>query len=612
MKLILQKMKKTVRGIFFIVSLCCWAGYSQSKDLCPVPSENTPQQSQVCFFALNGPDESKAVKKEYIQQNGSVCSYCLNSEGKAEKCPKDTKVVKEFYACSKDGAGGNVSRAFEEMTKERCDGLVISGHHLGYYTGGKTKQDGDREAGSETLDLSFLEELSCFKEGDGNNCREWFSNIKYVHLHGSYTAGRDIESGTFDHKVLKKMKDYSDSHWRVADVRYLNREYASTVSQHNPLQSRYLRMFPESLVFGWTGHAPTIGQGSPQQIVNHMKTLGSILEPDTDNKMNSFVNQLSDLNEPEARDEACNRWSNSKNIAFLYDGNGEDQKKREESAVGCHLSEAIRNKNKSAMKDSLASILGEGCKDSSPCRLLQQNMNRIFAINKDHPEIFNSIDKNHQGILLNGLEDILSDADSGFVNKANALYLYKQLGGAKLADKEKEFFTSINDFYADKLGYSKEDRVYKEMLAELIWKNNLGQTLSDDSTGGGKELINKLITQFDNDDLEDQALLIEAATLSEPTEEGQEIINSLVNKDEITYLDLDYIGLQIQNKRYKNFHFLNNDKIDQKTYGDIVSRIVDVSLKKCIKNPLQGIELKHNLELNEEYEKAFNEDCHGT
>ena len=140
--------------------------------------------------------------------------FLLFKEQKREECPKgnNAPVVKEFYACASDGVGGNVSRAFEEMTKQRCDGLVISGHHLGYYTGKKTKQD-DRKAGSETLDLKFLEELSCAKEGSEYDCRKWFSKIKYVHLHGSYTAGRTIDPGSFDQMVLDKMKSSKDSNW---------------------------------------------------------------------------------------------------------------------------------------------------------------------------------------------------------------------------------------------------------------------------------------------------------------------------------------------------------------------------------------------------------------
>ena len=164
MKNIFQFIKTSL--IFSIAVFCLWAEFSQAKNLCPVPPApeegSPPPQPQVCFFALNGPDESDELyytaiyeklveegsikkkenvsseeRREYLEENGiikrdgGVCSHCLNSAEAEEvrKCPEgdNAQVVKEFYACAKDGAGGNVSRAFEAMTKQRCDGLVISG-----------------------------------------------------------------------------------------------------------------------------------------------------------------------------------------------------------------------------------------------------------------------------------------------------------------------------------------------------------------------------------------------------------------------------------------------------------------------------------------------------
>ena len=642
MKNIFQFIKTSL--IFSIAVFCFWAEFSQAteeaKKMCPVPpAPEEGSQPQVCFFALNGPDESDELyytaiyeklveegtikKKEnvspeerkeeleakgIIKRDGGVCSHCLSTEKvesaeKVRKCPEgdNAQVVKEFYACGADGAGGNVSRAFEKMTEQRCDGLVISGHHLGYYTGKKTPQE-DRKVGSETLDLKFLEELSCIKEGDGKsfNCREWFSKIKYVHLHGSYTAGREIESGDFDQMVLDKMKSSEDSKWTANSSGVINREYASTVSQHNPLQSRYLRMFPKSLVFGYSGEALTIDQSSAKQIIDHMKALGSILSEKPD-QLKSFLSWLGDTNEQSIIDDICDLWDGSNgNEVFRYDGD-----KGAESEFGCQLSEAIQNKND--IEKPLNNIL-DSCSDQSPCKLLHQNMNRIFAINNDHPDILKNLEPKQKKILLENLSTISLDKNSGFVNRANALYLQKQLG-YESKDEEKEFFTYINTFY-DSLeeDSSTEAKVYKEMLAEVIWKNNLGQTLEEEN----KDLVTGLIEKFKRDDFADQALLIRAATLSQPSGRGKKIINSLP-RSEINSLDTDYIALQIKNKRYTNFHFLNDDKIDQKTYEDIVGNILDISLARCIKNPLQGFDLKMNdKSINGrklQYDTSFNKDC---
>ena len=68
-------------------------------------------------------------------------------------------------------------------------------------------------------------------------------------------------------------------------------------------------------------------------------------------------------------------------------------------------------------------------------------MNRIFAIINDYPEVLNSLRRKQKNTLLKGLNFILDDKNSGFVNRANALYLYKQLGSYEnLKIKRKEIF----------------------------------------------------------------------------------------------------------------------------------------------------------------------------
>ena len=573
MKNIFQFIKTSL--IFSIAVFCFWAEFSQAKKVCPV---NNSSQPQVCFFALNGPEESEFIKAQkggFITIREGLCSYCLNHKGKMSSCEVRGTLVREFYSCpSKDEkGGGNVSRAFEEMTKQRCDGLVISGHHLGYYTGGKTKQDDNRKAGSETLDLKFLEELSCAKEGSEYDCRKWFSNIKYMHLHGSYTAGRDIESGNFDQAVLGKMKEYSNSNWTVKSANYFNREYASTVSQQNPLQSRYLRMFPKSLVFGWSAQAETIKQGSAQQIIDHMKKLGSFLKEEPD-QLKSFLSWLGDTNEQSIIDDICDLWDGSNsNEVFRYD---ENNKKLKESEIGCQLSEAIRNKNKEKIKEPLENILQDCKRRNSSCRLLKQNINRIFAINSDYPEVLNSMGKKQKNTLLKGLNFILDDKNSGFVNKANALYLYKQLGSYEnLKEREREFFEDIDSFYST-LEPSKESRVYKEMLAELIWKNNLGQTLEKEN----KYLVTGLIEKFEEDGFRDQALLIEAATLSDQLLSADQLVEGdKKNNPDRSNLMGRWLGLQIQNQRHKNLGLSEDLSLDN--YERLSYRIIQSGVSVC-------------------------------
>ena len=401
--------------------------------------------------------------------------------------------------------------------------------------------------------------------------------------------------------------------WKADEAHYLNREYAATVSENNPLSNRYLRMFPESLVFGYSGEALTIDQGSAQEIVDHMKAVGNILQPQEEDGLSSFFTWLNSSNSKSIPD-LCNDWEKRKVFNNYHQKKNEvfqaDPDQSGAGDMGCALSEAIRNKND--IEKSLNSILN-GCLNKSPCKLLHQNMNRIFAINNDYPDILKNLEPKQKKILLENLSTISLDKNSGFVNRANALYLYKQLGSYEnLKEREREFFKYINTFY-DSLekDSSTEAKVYKEMLAEVIWKNNLGQTLSqlddkgklvidDDST-----LVNNLIEKFNgeknDEDLQNQALLIEAAVFQKPfTDEGKKLMNNLKDRAKAPKdkeLLINHIGLQMQNKNHDDFlsglgwekkdesalWTIKDTGIDGKSYYSILLRIMQAGIKKMYK-----------------------------
>ena len=488
---------------------------AEKNNLCIVDDKASPQ---TCFFALNGPDESQNINNQerripVQEEKDGFCFHCLNEEGISISCQSSSEktAIKEFYACK----GGSVSEAFEKMTKERCNGLVISGHHVGYYTGTKTKQLGHREAGQETLELNFLENLSCLKEEGSSNCQEWFSKIKYVHLHGSNTAELNIKPGNYDQTIRNKMRKYpSDTKWETYKARHINREYASTLDESNPLTSRYLRMFPQALVFGWSGQARTIEQGSPQEILNHMKAVGKIARTkgvsSENNNLNAFLDWLS---EDHNGGDFCteNSWAENrgddllKNKLFSYEG---DKNLSTERQLGCDLSNALRQGSvdniKKVLKKITATCATKENKINCQNRLLSQNISRVISLfNKD-----SNLTQTEQKSIAQSVLDLFKDYDMNdvsIVRDADQIVLYKKLfilssskpsheelvNDEKLIKYEEKLIERINNEYS-KLGDTKVDLVYKRMLAELITKNFIGKTLANTKDSPLGEFIQKL------------------------------------------------------------------------------------------------------------------------
>ena len=494
-------------------------------NLCVVNENAKPQ---MCFFALNGPDESKAISNdtpESISSEDGLCFHCLDEAGKRISCKTSSKeiTIKEFYACK----GGSVSKAFEKMTKQRCDGLVISGHHVGYYTGKQTQQTGTRDKGRETLELDFLENLSCLREEGASNCQEWFSKINYLHLHGSNTAGLKIEPKNYDKAIQNKMKKYpskdkdKQNPWKTGEVRHINREFASTLDESNPLTSRYGRMFPQALIFGWSGQAKTIEQGSPQEILNHMKVVGKIArDKGVSNHKDNLVAFL-DWLPGDKKEDVCTEknWIENRgegllnNKLFSYEDDKNLSKERE---LGCDLSNALRQENIKKIEEALKKIIKncEGQEQSCRHRLLNQNISRMISLFNKGSNLNEEDQKSIAGLVLNLFKDYDTKSVS-IVRDADHIVLYTKLlklikpnadQKDKLAEYELALIKRINSIY-NSLGKDDTDQVYKEMLAELIWNNNIGQTLDIKASDSPANIFIKNL-EPDDDKIGYQSILV--------------------------------------------------------------------------------------------------------
>lgn len=224
---------------------------------------------------------------------------------KVNKFSKTPIVVHEFQ-----GEGDDPKEAFRNMMQEqkRCDGLVISGHHTGAW-GGKR---------GNSLNLDFLEEISCEKE-----FQDWFSGVNALWLQGCRTLGvGEITSENADSDMMnpefhtQRVGDALDEDALTQRISDLNMEFSATLDQDNPLSSRYLRLFPQAKVFGWTKTAPGEGAHSEYSIPFHMAHIsklmkdefpGDPLKPEFDSKtagnyLDALSLALSNLNK---KDKAC-------------------------------------------------------------------------------------------------------------------------------------------------------------------------------------------------------------------------------------------------------------------------------------------------------------------
>jgi hypothetical protein len=234
--------------------------------------DSAPMEGTICFFSLNNVKEEVLAQKFITQINKQTGSKFK---------------VKEYMA-----SGSNPEESFKQMVAsgEKCDDLVISGHHTGAWL---TPQPDIK------LTVEFLEKLSC-----DPNYKDWFANIKSLHLQGCRTLGvgkiTKIEAGnqefSADHhtsRVNGAIMDGTDD--LPQDVSGMNHEFTNTLDQDNPLSSRYLRVFPKATVFGWTRSAPGENSKSENSLlyhITHMARLTNALNRD------ALINPLQDAFTP--------------------------------------------------------------------------------------------------------------------------------------------------------------------------------------------------------------------------------------------------------------------------------------------------------------------------
>lgn len=226
--------------LVFAALLISSSGFAQSRS------------ARICYFSLN--NEKEFVETQKLAQ-------------KLNQATGSNITVKEFMP-----KGGNPNEAFRKMVAsgEKCDGLVISGHHYGAW-------EGNRANGK--LKLDFIEKLSC-----DPRYKEWFKNINSLHLQGCRTLGvgeivSDDPAYSADANTARVNRHVLEDNTREdveAGVQELNHEFTNTLDQENPLSSRYLRTFPRATTFGWTKSAPGEESKSELSLLYHIAHMADV------------------------------------------------------------------------------------------------------------------------------------------------------------------------------------------------------------------------------------------------------------------------------------------------------------------------------------------------
>lgn len=220
--------------------------------LITAPAFAADEPMRICHFSLNSDDEFRETKT-FLDKLNKVSPTPIEVK---EFMPKGSKPEESFLKMVKSGV--------------RCDGLVISGHHTGAYSGKLAKGK---------LSMDFMESLSCKPE-----YAEFFQNINAAWLQGCRTLGvgeiqTDDDQGDAQFHMNRVGAVVEEDHLPQT-YGELEMEFTNTLDQDNPLASRYLRLFPNGKLFGWTKSAPGEKSKSYMSLLYHMAQTSKRLEAD--------------------------------------------------------------------------------------------------------------------------------------------------------------------------------------------------------------------------------------------------------------------------------------------------------------------------------------------
>ena len=243
----------------------------------PVFSETNDNKFHVCFFELDNTVTSQNFKNRIKSSTETQTSACKK---KQEFSSKNTVV--HCYQPQGDSGSKDFERMIQEVTQagDRCDGLVVSGHHTGNWYGKKG-----------SLALKKMEDLSCKPK-----YRDWFSNVKALWLDGCNTVTDNIITSDISGSPTDRLlptpdsetarvvgKEHSADKIKRKHIANTSQAYTASLDKNTPLSSRYLRMFPHTQIYGFNGAAPEGDKKRSESfIITHLSLIGKALQAEED------------------------------------------------------------------------------------------------------------------------------------------------------------------------------------------------------------------------------------------------------------------------------------------------------------------------------------------
>ena len=413
----------------------------------------------ICYFSLNNEMELTEMQK-FIRKANQHTNYPIS--------------VREYLT-----EGDSPEESFQKMVESgvRCDGLVISGHHTGAF-GGK------RAVGS--LSIDFLEKLSCDEK-----YHKWFSQVNALWLQGCRTLGvgeivideEEESSADYHTRRVGAILEADHLEQSIAD---LNIEFSATLDQDNPLDSRYLRVFPGATVFGWTKTAPGERAGSAYSIPFHIAHISKLTnDPPTfplnnpikgawtkESSVQYFSSITGVLNGSESGAECQQRAVQ----AWKAHGNVQNQTKEYgfyNPDLNAHLPlkthdfilQEVRLLDcllKNSEEEVFLNTLDEILKNPAFIRYTYNSLlERLKNLNKENPQFYaQTVQSLRTNPVLNDfISKKLSDPNLGILRKIDYLAFYEQIYGpsekirSALLDKVQEHWTAVPSTTRDEIDY---------------------------------------------------------------------------------------------------------------------------------------------------------------
>ncbi len=486
---------RVFRVLFFLFFLAVINDVNATTCKSKEPTDD--EKTTFCFFSLNNPKEKKTFANQY-QSNPNI-------------------EVKEFYGDT--NAGKPVEDQFKEMLKtSECDSLVISGHHTGYFSGKQTT--------GNTLKLDFMEDISCEP-----GCAEWFSNVESLFLMGCQTvkSEKHLKAGpSADQESIRISEAYEVKANSAHSLH--NQAFSSTLAENDKLSHRYLRMFPNSSLYGWGAIAPGEKSRSERSLpnfinlVSKLHTAGSDADDETADILN-FLNFINNESNPACHQYLSARawtkhWTNNASAptaCYIKDEQEADlltkQNLQKYQKLGCDLKRALETDNQQAITQAINKILQEGPS------AIEANFNRLMSLitdkdNKDkswYNSVINQLKAN--GDLKEVLISSIKDSKTGFTRKADYLYFYQEMGWNKDTSDEDistPFLEQLSRLFQESTQKTGANSIITKSLhlslLDSIADNNLQSLLSQKSPQTFNNFVNAYETYPANPDPNTSAL----------------------------------------------------------------------------------------------------------